>query len=53
LIEEKLAAQYGSEEFGQVLFELRLKAGELLHNLDNLSNANRKLVPILKTYIND
>jgi len=52
LIEEKLSAQYGSEEFEQVLFELRLKAAELLYELDILSKANRKLVPILKRYIN-
>ena len=53
LIEEKLVAQYGSEEFGQILFELRLKTGVIIYDLDNLSKANRKLVPILKTYIND
>jgi len=53
LIEEKLVAQYGSEEFGQILFELRLKTGSIIYDLDNLSKANRKLVPILKTYITD
>jgi len=53
LIEEKLTAQYGSEEFEQVIFELRLKAARLLSDLDILSKANRTLVPILKRYIND
>ena len=53
LIEEKLTAQYGSEEFEQVLFEIRLKAAGLLYDLGILSKANRTLVPILKRYIND
>ncbi len=53
LVKENLAKHYGSDEFGQVLFELRLKTSEFIFLLDNLSKANKKLVPILKGYIND
>ena len=53
LIEAKLAKQYGSDEFGQVLFELRLKTAEFIYYLENLSKANKNLIPILKAYTND
>ena len=53
LIEEKLTAQYGSEELQQILFELRLKALGLQHELSNLSQKNRELSLALKAYTND
>ncbi len=53
LIEEKLAKHYGSDELGQILFELRLKAAEFLDELDNLSEANTALITDLKAYTND
>ena len=53
LIEEKLTAQYRSEEFQQILFELRLKAIGLYDVLDNLSQFNRELRLALKAYTND
>ncbi|MDT0557841.1 DUF6090 family protein [Ichthyenterobacterium sp. W332] len=53
LIEEKLTAHYGSEEFEQILFELRLKGGGLINLLDKLSKSNRELTNVLKAYTND
>ena len=53
LIEAKLAMHYGSDELGQILFELRLKGGEFLDELDNLSEGNTALITTLKAYTND
>ena len=53
LVEAKLSKHYGTDEFGQILFELRLKIAEFIFYLDNLSKSNKALIPVLKAYTND
>ena len=53
LVEEKLAKHYGSDEFGQILFEQRVKTAEFIKYLDELTQSNRALIPVLKAYTND
>ena len=53
LDEDKLSKHYKSEELGQILFELRLKAAEFIYYLDKMSQENKVLITILKEYTND
>jgi len=48
---EKLRARFGTEEFDQILYDLRFKASWVLHCMSNLQFANQKLNLALDYYV--
>ncbi len=52
LLISKLAEQYGSTEFKQILFELQLKTSESIQNIKELSMANEELMLKIQEGIN-
>ena len=48
---QKLEKLYNTDEFGQILFELRVKTGELIEDIENLSKLNKELIPVINNYI--
>ncbi|ARV10239.1 hypothetical protein BTO05_11550 [Winogradskyella sp. PC-19] len=49
----KLEKLYDTDEFGQILFELRVKTAELIEDIENLMKLNKELVPVINNHIND
>ena len=47
----KLAVHYDSDEFRQILFELRLKTAEFINDINTVCKANRELIPVIEDYI--
>ena len=48
----KLAKLYDTDEFGQILFELRVKTAELIEDIENLCKLNKELIPVINNHIN-
>ena len=48
----KLEKLYDTDEFGQILFELRVKTAEFIFDIENLCKLNKELVPVINNYIN-
>mgnify|MGYP006902135926 CR=1 FL=1 len=48
---EKLSKLYDSDELRQILLELRIKTAEFINDIDQLSEANKELIPVIKEYI--
>ena len=48
----KLTKLYDTDEFGQILFELRVKTAELIEDIENLCKLNKELVPVINNHIN-
>jgi len=49
----KLEKFYNTDEFGQILFELRVKTAELIEDVENLMKLNKELVPVINNHIKD
>ena len=49
----KLEKLYNTDEFGQILFELRIKTAELIEDIENLMKLNKELVPVIDNHIKD
>jgi hypothetical protein len=49
----KLEKLYDTDEFGQILFELRVKTAELIEDIENLCKLNKDLIPVISTHINE
>ncbi|MBC2844055.1 DUF6090 family protein [Winogradskyella flava] len=49
----KLEKLYNTDEFGQILFELRVKTAELIEDIENLMKLNKELVPVINNHIKD
>jgi len=48
---QKLVDLYQTEEFGQIMFELRIKTAEFINGINKQCNANRELVLLIDDYI--
>tara|TARA_R110002111_G_scaffold204953_2_gene269632 strand:- start:1280 stop:2002 length:723 start_codon:yes stop_codon:yes gene_type:complete len=48
----KLSKLYDTDEFGQILFELRVKTSELIFDIEKLCQLNKELVLRIKEHIN-
>ena len=49
----KLEKLYNTDEFGQILFELRVKTAELIEDIENLMKLNKELIPVINNHINE
>ena len=48
----KLEKLYNTDEFGQILFELRVKTAELIEDIESLMKLNKELIPVINNHIN-
>jgi len=49
----KLEKFYNTDEFGQILFELRVKTAELIEDIESLMSLNKELIPVINNHINE